>query len=779
MATLVLGAVGASLFPSAAGAFSFGAFAFGIAGGLVDNFLLFPLLFPPPDQRGPRLDGLNISSGNEGTPMNWSLGPRCRVGAAIIWASELEEVENKQKVGKGGGGSSYTYEYYISLAICFGDATPQTVSAVRRIFADFKPIYEDRELPKYDAIAIYDGSQTTPDPYLESVMGEGRVPAYKDQILVVIQRLYLGDYGNRVPNLGALIEQDSDLSLAEAIGYILDRAGFDSEDYDTSGVSYCVRGVNFSGVVTTGQCLETALGTYAVNAQEIDGQLVFYDRGIEVPIVVDEADLAFIRAPGISFEEEDTMTLPDEVSVTYVSDDLDQQPGAVQYRDPNIAGGPFNQLRFDTPFVLSSEEAYTIARRLYWQSRGERRKAVFALPSKYLHLCAGDVLDLSRDGQPLSLLVSRVTYGTNGMVDVECVQTWLPLYNQTGFSDNAGYNTDDGYVPPDLRFYIADLPALRDQHSEAVTVIWGAQSLDPDDRFNWCDLWVSLDGTNFERASSVGRSAVIGETRSSLGDGSDLLWDDAGYVEVYMENGDTLSSTTDALVLSGSENIGAIETPDGWEIFGFATVTALGENQYKLTRLLRGLRGTDDVMARHLGRGARFVLLTAGAARIGIWPSGVEYVGRVYAKHVAAGEDPAAIDARVYHMTGESMRPLSPRNLRWSIVTNGSSDQDLVIEWNRRSKLRFDPFGSAAPMSPDESPERYRVIVRYGGSSSSVLREEVVSEPRFVYTQAKRDADAAGGIAWNAYDSFTVFVSQISTVVGYSPASKLFVPDRS
>lgn len=136
MASIVLGAVG-GYFGGPIGA------AIGVAiGSYIDQKYIMPALFPPDDIQGPRLDDLKLTSASEGTPLGFAMGPECRVGATVLWTSDLIEHAYDDEIGgKGGGGQTMTnYIYFVSFAAAYNYG--RTMSEVKQILADGKLIYD-------------------------------------------------------------------------------------------------------------------------------------------------------------------------------------------------------------------------------------------------------------------------------------------------------------------------------------------------------------------------------------------------------------------------------------------------------------------------------------------------------------------------------------------------------------------------------------------------------------------------------------------------------------
>ncbi|MDO9414017.1 MAG: glycoside hydrolase/phage tail family protein [Pseudolabrys sp.] len=154
---------------------------------------------------GPRLADLEVMASTDGAAIPRLYG-RARLAGQVIWATNLQEVvststSTEQSGGgksTGGGGSTTTvtttttYAYYgnLALGLCEGP-----IGAVRRVWADGKPL----DLSGV-TMRVYTGDETqTPDPLI--VAKEGAAPAYRGLAYVVIERLPLADFGNRIPQL--------------------------------------------------------------------------------------------------------------------------------------------------------------------------------------------------------------------------------------------------------------------------------------------------------------------------------------------------------------------------------------------------------------------------------------------------------------------------------------------------------------------------------------------------------------------------------------------------
>ena len=213
MATLALTAVGAAagsaLLPSGLtflGATISGA-AIGQAAGAFAGRYVDQALFGSSGQsrivEGSRLSDLQITASTEGAPIPRVYG-RIRLAGQIIWATHFEEevITSTQSSGggKGGGGSQsqtvkqieYRYFANFAVALCEGEIT-----RIGRIWADGKEL----DLSQV-TFRVYRGTEDQlPDSLIEAKQGTGNAPAYRGTAYIVFERLALGRFGNRLPQL--------------------------------------------------------------------------------------------------------------------------------------------------------------------------------------------------------------------------------------------------------------------------------------------------------------------------------------------------------------------------------------------------------------------------------------------------------------------------------------------------------------------------------------------------------------------------------------------------
>ena len=204
MATLVLQTAGSALGAGLGGPIGavLGQTAGAVAGAAIDRALFGA--GPVSMREGPKLTTLAGLTSTEGAAIARIYG-RVRIGGQIIWGMRFEEqAEITRSGGSGGKGGmgeasapaqqTLTYAYVANLAVglCEGP-----IALVRRVWADGKEI----DLTRIN-MRVHVGDETqAPDPLIVAKEGAEHAPAYRGLAYVVFERLALGDFGNRIPQL--------------------------------------------------------------------------------------------------------------------------------------------------------------------------------------------------------------------------------------------------------------------------------------------------------------------------------------------------------------------------------------------------------------------------------------------------------------------------------------------------------------------------------------------------------------------------------------------------
>lgn len=169
---------------------------------------------------GPRLDSLDVTTADYGTPIVRFVGNRRLEGVPIIWAEKLRE---KKTTSKTKGGKYSEYKYFGTFAVLITDEQIQNVS---RIWMDKHLVYDMTKpgpiavlggffsglgnspvkLARGRNMRIYLGTEDQmPDPAMEAWCedryGPDSCPAYRGVSYIVFDDIPLEKFGNRIPQI--------------------------------------------------------------------------------------------------------------------------------------------------------------------------------------------------------------------------------------------------------------------------------------------------------------------------------------------------------------------------------------------------------------------------------------------------------------------------------------------------------------------------------------------------------------------------------------------------
>jgi hypothetical protein len=163
----------------------------------------------------------------------------------------------------------------------------------------------------------------------------------------------------------------------------------------------------------------------------------------------------------------------------------------------------------------------------------------------------------------------------------------------------------------------------------------------------------------------------------------------------------------------------------GQEIIQFVEAEQLGASEWRLSKLLRGRRGTDWAMSAHQVGEVVLVLDPAPLTRI----SSLDGVGlgRFY-RAVSIGSDPSLPAAVAFTNEGASLKPYAPVHLQGS--RNGAGD--LTITWVRRTRYSGE-WRDSVDVPLNEASEAYEADVLDGDG-----QVRLVLDPRHGAALARR-----------------------------------------
>lgn len=719
MATLILTAVGTAVGGPLGGAIG------AILGQRADA-----AIFAPKAGSGPRLGDLAVQTSTYGTQIPKIFGTM-RVAGTVIWATDLKEEKSTSGGGKGRPKTT-SYSYSASFAVALSG---RPARAVRRIWADGKLLRgTGGDFKTATGFRFHPGDEDQGlDPLIAAAEGIGSAPAYRGLAYAVFEDMQLADYGNRIPSLTFEIEADPGPVAIGAIAAELSGGGL------TDGGTPALAGYAASGESVRG-AVETLAEVYPLSLR---------DDGAALSIVMTVPEMATIASDeqGASAEGEEGRsefarrgTAAGEVGIVYYDPARDYQTGLQRAR----LGGT-GEAAAETsalPAALGAEAAKALAEYRLAALQAGRGTGKIGLGWRRSDLRPGDRLRL--DGQGGTWRVGKWL--------LEKMVLRLDLVRVPGRELAAAASASPGrpVTEPDLPFgpttaLLLDLP-LHDGDLPGRPRLF-ALAAGAGAGWRRAELMTSHDGgASWQAAGGSAPGAVIGTALGVLPPGGSALIDTKNSIEIELLNDEMwLEGRSDDALVAGA-NLAAM----GDELIQFGVAEPLGDRRFRLSRLLRGRRGTEWAASSHEA-GEAFALIDP-ASMMAVEPPLAALGGEARLLAQGPGDEESVTTSRP--ISGEALRPPSPVHLTAERLANG----DIAINWTRRSRSGWAWIdGLDAPLG--EEREAYSLTIRSGGATRSVS----VDRPSWVYSAADQLGDGAAG-------PFTINVAQIGTWAPSHPA---------
>ncbi|WP_018701248.1 baseplate multidomain protein megatron [Amorphus coralli] len=471
----------------------------------------------------------------------------------------------------------------------------------------------------------------------------------------------------------------------------------------------------------------------------------FADRAARLAAEIGEADL--VDEPGgegvlSSVVREEASELPIELRLGYR--DTLKDFGASAASSRRLVGASRQVVDMSLPAALWDGLAGQAAERRLHARWAERTRASFALPPSRIALEPGDVVALtSRAGRQI-LTLEEIEDGAHRRMEArsQAENVYRPAA-AIGVGRTPAAAASFG--PAEVVFL--DLPRLveGDDHRPYVAAFaapWPGSET----------VWRSVTGEAYEPVASITGPAILGRLVEAVAVGPLGRWDRANAILLELAGG-RLEGRADLDVLAGANAL-AVEAAGGdWEIVQFAHAELVGERRYRLSRLLRGQLGTEDVMVAGHPAGSRVVLLSEAVTRLPLDRSAVG-LKRIYRIGPPQGGIAGTAVVQTNHAaSARGLLPLSPVHARGRRRADGA----LVLTWIRRTRIGGDDWmGEDVPLG--ETAERYRLEILDGGE---VVRTVETVMPSYAYTAAEQVADFG-----SVPGSVDVRIAQLASGIG-------------
>lgn len=547
---------------------------------------------------------------------------------------------------------------------------------------------------------------------------------------------------------------DDGVTLASIVDDISDRVGIAAGDRDTADLTgTTVHGYARGQRMAARRALEPLQRAYLFDGVESDHQMKFLLRGKDTVADIAEDDLGAHSGgeppPRLETQRAQDLELPRRVDVTFADPGRDYQRNSVGVLRADDAIASVDKKSIELPVAMTPTEAIQAAERILYSAWMGRHERTFQVGPKHLRLDPGDAVAVTVDGVQHTVHLEEVTIGQNFVLECKGVDEEAATYVSAALGDGGDFTAQTITVLPLSALHLLDIPLLRDgDDALGLGFYLGAGPIALAD-VDWPGATVYRESGegDLQAWQTLTEDVVHGITESTLADGPSSIWDRSNSVTVQLYDGATLVSQADIDVLNGA-NMAVI----GEEIIHFADVADLGDGRYTLSRLIRGVRGTEWAIAGHGDRERVRIITDANLLPLVGLPTSELSTTRDYAVRTLGAQRPVR-DRQSLTFKGRVKMPYAPVHIA------GSKDEsdDWTLTWTRRTRVEgHEVDGQDVPLG--EASEAYEVDILDG---STVVRTLEVTSESATYTSAQQTEDFG-----SAQESLDIEVYQISEVVG-------------
>jgi len=518
------------------------------------------------------------------------------------------------------------------------------------------------------------------------------------------------------------------VSLAALVRHLCLRAGMPEALIDVTGLWGAVEGYAIAALEAPRSSISTLARHFGFDAIETEGMIRFVMRGRASSTVLTHDDLVASReGEALELVRAQETELPQALKWQVARADEDYDAALVEARRITVDTTRIASESF--PMAIPPEEAERRCRRALMEAWIGRESAIFRLPPSRLALDPADVIRLMHDGREIELrLVSIADSDGRG---IEAVRQDRAAYDlPPGDPRPASLTRSVVFGAPDV--VLLDLPQLsEDQPAHrpmvaAHAVPWPGEMA----------VFRSPSTDGFSLLTIIGRRARIGTLLSDFYAGPTSRFDLGNALVIDLASG-TPESVTD-LTLFGGANALAVETAPGiWEIVQAGAAELIAPGRYRLTRLLRGQRGTEAAMGNPAPAGARVVMLDSAIAPLPIAEADLGLPWNWRIGPAARAVNDASYAALAFTPAGRGLVPFAPVHVAQPWRT-ARSPGDLTIRWTRRSRALVADAWEQVEVPLAEDLESYDVQMLDGASVKRTLTSSTTS---VLYTAAQQTTD--------------------------------------
>jgi hypothetical protein len=616
-------------------------------------------------------------------------------------------------------------------------------------------------------VILYDNSANT---FVDSVTPSNvytfdiaHVNLFDPATLSVIYPVHQGAFGNPAPFPGrasVAVIDDGSLPLGTLLQQYCLAAGYQLTDIDITGMD---NSTVIGSIINVTIDLQSLLGQvcelFRVNVVESAGKIKFSKRprgsSLTLDFTLTDIDLAPLTnsADDGTLQDSDrnpSQGIPNAIQVDYIDYDNLCAIGEQYFKRTQF---PFSTTPVVTTLPLSVPIVMHAADALYWAAfclfdiTGGTTTSTMRLGQKHLAAEPGDVFQLTRDdGKSYIMKIEESTL--NGDLSMSIVaRTFSQYMAQAQPSNIPGLPRDKLVLPPRPVLYIIDNLLLD-------------PSQDPGDGSQIAYSYdVAAPATISRNVGNVygvidvcTQNGQVGVLTSALpARPYNVMWQtDTVTTFTFTLSGDSsqISSISNTDFLNGVNTL-IVGTFGRWEVILFQNVTHNANGSLTVSNLLRGRRGTDTITGTHqIGD----TVLWSPFSRLIFDVSELNSIEQF--KTVALGLSDVNADYLTWKSKGGPLMPWAP-----SQVAAAYSSSDIVLTWNRRTRLASELHDGDGTTPLGEASELYSVDIYKAGVVVRTING--LTSPTATYTAAMQTADSNTGLT-----SIQVAVYQISAVVG-------------
>lgn len=598
------------------------------------------------------------------------------------------------------------------------------------------------------------------------------LPAYRGIVYVFMEDLQLEDFGFQVPKLEFEVRESSNRNLGTTLQEMVKLAGLTEDDIEVDADLFDIqmRGTVIPGPTPMNKAIAPLLRAYNCAVQESnDGRLRFMKRHAGTVWTIKEVDLAAheigesVQRP-LEVTDIPDDTLPEQVNIEYVDTSLNLKRGSQRERRINLTNRNVMKLQF--PVTLDPGEARSVAARELWLSVINRQTVKLRLPPSYFRVKENDILKITADGNDYRVMVTRIERGNNWILMIE---GFLESEDTQDFDivGDSGIPQDDVGVPPLMLPIVIDKGGpIASPHAGFLGMYFAVVNISTAP-FQPTNIWLLVDEVPLPDSPNILEVMQV-QQESEWGIGVDTpdasarpgLWDYVSSVTVDMQRGGTLSSATESQVLGNHFNWAKL----GNEIIAFQSAELItGTTRYKLTKLLRGLRDTEDEISGHV---VQEIFLPLRGDQYEFFPQmPAELIGsQLYfgaSPEGASAEEVVWADPMTYF--GHSGKAFRSKSLA---IVPFSTSGALVFSWSPMASQHYAPFST--PTEPLHLPPGavYQIEIYV---ASVLVRTEFRTDPWWIYNSTDQIAEGSdSGFTVKLYD-ISSFGPSLATDGSYTP----------